>query len=202
VLVLLAALPLKVLAQVPPPTDAPLSAEEEVSLQEIRDFVRAAARRYRMVAPLEVSVASWVGSGSLPQYANTSAVYASGYLYVHRRVLRASNRDLVIAKAIAYEMLRVPSKATTLAERERERGALTLDSNARAVDVLVQVKGVSEEAAVGEMYAWLLAIHRGAGIAGRPRPAGAVTPCDQIADLLERYPAVKARYADRQCVAG
>ena len=40
----------------------PLAPDEEASLQQIRDFVRATAERYRMVAPLEVSVASWVGS--------------------------------------------------------------------------------------------------------------------------------------------
>jgi hypothetical protein len=201
-MVLLAVSPLEALAQASSPSGAPLSAEEDASLGEIRDFARAAARRYRMVAPLEVAVAPWVGSGSLPQYASTSAVYASGYLYVHRRVLRASNRDLVIAKAIAHEMLRAPTQATTLAERERERGALTLHSNARAVDILVEVKGVPEEAAVDQMYAWLLAMHRAAGPGGRPPPSGSVTPCDQIVDLLQRYPAVKERYAGRECAAG
>jgi hypothetical protein len=155
-----------------------------------------------MVAPLEVSVASWVGTGSVPQYAKASAVYTGGTLYVNRRVLRASNRDVVIAKALAYEMFRAPSKATTLAERERERAALSQESNARAVDILVQLKGVSEDAAVGQMYAWLLAIHRATGSGGRPLPPGSVTPCDEIADLLQRFPAVKKEYAGRECAAG
>ena len=141
---LLILIPLAVPAQAP----APLSVEEEASLREIRDFVRATAQRYRMVAPLQVSVASWVGNPSLSQYAGSPAVYARGSLFLNRRLLRASNRDLVIATALAYEMLRGPGTATSLADRERERAKLALESNARAVDILVQVKGMSEQAAL------------------------------------------------------
>ena len=78
VLLFLIVVPLPALAQGATSTNDPLSTEEEASLDEIREVVEAAARRYRMVAPLEVSVASWVGSGSLPQYANTSEVEAGG----------------------------------------------------------------------------------------------------------------------------
>jgi hypothetical protein len=104
----------------------------------------------------------------------------------------------VIAKSLAFEMLRAPSRATTLAERERERAQLGLDGNARAVDILIQVKGMSEEAAVEEMYAWLLAIHRAAGPGSRPARSGP-TACDEIVDLLQRYPGLKERYAGREC---
>lgn len=200
VLLVSAGAPLEALAQGASAPGEPLSAEEETSLQEIREFAQAAAQRYRMVAPLEVAVASWVGTGSLPQYANSSAVYTRGILYVNRRVLRASNRDLVIATAVAYEMLRAPSKATSLAERARERAALRLESHARAVDILVQINGMSEDAAVEQMYVWLLAIHRAAGAGGRPPTPGSVTPCAEIADLVRRHPAVQERYAGRECV--
>ena len=71
-----------------------------------------------------------------------------------------------------------------------------------AVDILVQVKGLPEEAAVEQMYAWLLAVHRAAVAGGRPSPSGPVTACDEIADLLRRYPAIKDRYAGRECVTG
>ena len=194
----LGAAPALGLAQAPAPAGAPLSVEEAVSLQEIRDFVQAAAARYRMVAPLEVSVAPWVGSPSLPKYAETPAVYTGGTLYASRRLLRAQNRDLVIAKALAYEMLRAPSKATSLAERERERAQLSLESNARAVDILVEVKGLTQEAALEEMYAWLLAIHR-AAVSARPPSSGAGATCDEIGDLLRRHPAAKDHFAGREC---
>src|SRR5688572_19911082 len=75
----------------------PLTLEEEASLREIRDFAEKAAAHYRMLAPLEVSVAPWVGTGSLPQYATAPAVYTRGALYLSRRVLRAPDRYLVIA---------------------------------------------------------------------------------------------------------
>jgi hypothetical protein len=176
-----------------------LAPDEEASLQQIRDFVRATAQRYRMLAPLEVSVASWVGTGSLPQYASSPAVYTRGGLYLNRRLLRASNRDLVIATALAYELLRAPTQATSVAERERERAQQRLDANAQAIDILVQVKGLSEEAALDQMYSWLLAIHHAALAAGRPPPSGVTPTCEAIGDLLRRFPGVREKFAGREC---
>jgi hypothetical protein len=176
-----------------------LTAEEEASLQEVRDFVRAAAQRFRMVAPLEVSVASWVGTGSLSQYASTPAVYTRGALHLNRRLLRASNRDLVIAKALAYEVLRAPSKATTLAEHERERIRRDLEANVRSVDILVQVKGVPERDALDRMYAWLLGIHRVTAAAAAPSTPGSASTCDAIKDLLGRFPQHREWFAGREC---
>lgn len=198
VLAALTLLPLTALAQ----GTGPLTEEEEASLLEIREFVAATAERYRMLAALEVSVAPWVGSSALPRYAASPAVYSGGALYLNRRLLRASNRDLVIATALAYEMLRAPSKAATVAERERERAQLALDGNAKAVDILVQVKGLSEEAAVEQMYDWLLGIHRAAVGAGRPPPPNSRPPCEAIGDLLRRYPGVRERFAGRECAPG
>jgi len=195
------ALVLTCLVAVPPAASAqgtgPLAPDEEASLQQIRDFVQATAQRYRMVAPLEVSVASWVGNPSLPQYASSPAVYTRGGLHLNRRLLRASNRDLVVATALAYEMLRGPGKATTLTEHERERAQMVLDGNARAVDIMIQVKELPEQVALSQMYAWLLGMHHAA--AGRPPPPGSVRPCDAIGDLLRRYPEAKESFVGREC---
>jgi hypothetical protein len=176
-----------------------LTPEEEASLQQIRDFVRATAARYRMLAALEVSVASWVGNPSLPQYASSPAVKTGNQLFLNRRLLRASNRDLVIATALAYEMLRGPGHATSVADRQRERAQMVLDGNARAVDILIQVKGLSEQEALDQMYAWLLGMHRAAVASGRAPEPGSVRPCDAIGDLLRRYPASKDSFAGREC---
>jgi len=196
---LLPALLILVPLLVPAQDSSPLSTEEEISLREIRDFVAATAQRYRMVAPLQVSVASWVGNPSLSQYAGSPAVYARGSLFLNRRLLRAANRDLVIATALAYEMLRGPGTATSLADRERERVRMALDSNARAVDILVQVKGMSEQAALEQMYAWLLGMHHAAAASGRPTPPDRPSPCDAIGDLLQRYPGSRESFAGREC---
>ena len=195
VLAALAAMPLAASAQ----GADPLAPDEQASLQQIREFVQATAQRYQMVTPLEVSVASWVGNPSLPQYASTPAVYTGSSLFLNRRLLRASNRDLVIATALAYEMLRASSKATTVAERERERAQIGLDGTARAVDILVKVKGMSEEAALEQMYAWLLAIHRTAVASGRAAQPGSAPTCQAIGYLLRRFPEVRERFAGREC---
>ena len=195
VLACLAAMPPAISAQ---GTD-PLAPDEEASLQQIRDFVEATAQRYGMLAPLEVSVASWVGSPSLPQYASSPAVKSGNQLFLNRRLLRASNRDVVIATALAYEMLRTPSQATSIAARQRELAQMMLDANARAVDILIQIKGMSEPAALDQVYAWLLGMHRAAIAADRPPEAGGVRPCDAIGDLLRRYPGSKESFAGREC---
>jgi hypothetical protein len=179
-------------------TDA-LTPEEEASLQQIRDFVGATAQRYRMVGTLEVSVAPWVGNPSLPQYASSPAVKSGNQLFINRRLLRASNRDLVIATALAYEMLRGPGQAASVADRQRERTQMMLDGNARAADILIQVKGLSQQEALDQMYAWLLGMHRAAVASGRPPEPGGVGSCDAIGDLLRRYPASKEWFAGREC---
>ena len=196
----LRALVLALLVARPPAASAqatgPLAPDEEASLQQIRDFVLATAQRYRMVAPLEVSVASWVGNPSVPQYASTPAVYTRGALHLNRRLLRASNRDLVIAIALAYEMLRGPGKATTLAEHERERAQMVLDGNARAVDILdpgqgaVRAGGARPDVRVAPRHAPC----RAPGPPARRRAAS--RPCDAIADLLRRYPGLRSRSWD------
>jgi hypothetical protein len=179
-------------------TDA-LAPDEEMSLQQIRDFVGATAQRYRMLSPLVVSVASWVGNPSLPQFASSPAVKSGNQLYLNRRLLRASNRDVVIATALAYEMLRGPGQASALADRQRERAQMMLDANARAVDILVRVKGMSEAAALEQVYASLLGLHRAAIASARPPEPDAVRPCDAIGDLLGRYPDSRASFAGREC---
>jgi hypothetical protein len=195
VLACLAAMPSVTSAQ---STDV-LAPDEEMSLQQIRDFVGATAQRYRMISPLVVSVASWVGNPSLPQFASSPAVKSGNQLYLNRRLLLASNRDVVIATALAYEMLRGPGQASSLADRERERAQMMLDANARAVDILVRVKGMSEAAALEQVYASLLGLHRAAIASARPPEPGAVRPCDAIGDLLRRYPDSRASFAGREC---
>jgi hypothetical protein len=126
-------------------------------------------------------------------------VYTRGTLYLNRRLLSASNLDVVIAKSLADEMLRAPSKATSLAERERERAEQDRGANVRSVDILVRVKGAPERDALEEMYAWLLGIRRAAAPDGRPPGPGARAGCDAITDLLGRFPQHRDSFAGREC---
>jgi hypothetical protein len=178
---------------------APLAPDEEASLEQIQAFVEATAQHYHMVDTLQVSVAPWVGNPALPQYASTPAVKTGNQLFLNRRLLRASNRDLVIATALAYEMLRGPGRAASIADRQRERAQMALDGNAKAVDILIQVKGMPEQAALDQMYAWLLGMHRADVAAGRATEPDSVRPCDAIGDLLRRYPDAKDWFAGREC---
>lgn len=101
-------------------------------------------------------------------------------------VLTYRSRDVLIAATLGSLILRAPSKATSLADYERERQQAIKESNAKAVEILVRVQGVQEPEALHTVYVWLLTRHR-AGSAGQAA-AAALTPCDQIRDLLARFP--------------
>ena len=53
---------------------------------------------------------------------------------------------------------------------------------------------MSEQAALDQMYAWLLGIHHAALASGRPAP-----PDRPIGDLLQRYPGSREWFAGREC---
>ena len=138
----------------------------------------------------------------MQQYVSSPAVYRRRCgLYLNRRLPRAANRDHVIATALGYEMLRAPSKATSLADRERERAQMTLDGHAKAVDILVQVKGLSESDALEQMYAWLLGHSPGRRrLRAAPPQEGSIPPCAAIRDLLGALRREsRRRFAGREC---
>jgi hypothetical protein len=114
-----------------------------------------------------------------------------------RQLLTSPTRDLSIAQVLAAEILRSPSEATSLAERERS--PLRLDASARAVEILVQVKGVPEEEALERMDENLIAIRR--AMAGRSLAAGDVSARDQITHLTGRFPRSRERFTGRVCAA-
>jgi len=146
-----------------------------------------------MLTPVEIRVATWLGSPGLPQYAGTSALYSRGTLYVSRAFLAGPHRAPVLAKALAHELLRAPSHAGTVAERERERVEQDDEASARAVEILVTVGGVDEAEALEQTYAWLAGIRRAQG-----DPGGRAT-CDAIRRLLSRFSAQRERFAGREC---
>jgi hypothetical protein len=58
---------------------------------------------------------------------------------------------------------------------------------------------MSEQAALDQMYAWLLGIHHAALASGRPTPPDQPRPCDAIGGLLQRYPGSREWFAGREC---
>ena len=150
-------------------------------------MARETVRVYELRAPIEVVMRPLQSSG-LTSYAGVGMTFSrvGGQVSVDPRVLQSPTRHTLMAVVLASIVLRTPSTATTLGDYERERQAAIREVNAKAVEVLVKVRGVPEVEAWHSVYTWLLAQHRTSG--RRPGAAGSLAPCDQIRDLLARYP--------------
>src|SRR5262249_51204482 len=152
-------------------------------LEELRQMAREAVRVYKLGSPIEVVLRPLQSSG-LTSYAGVGMSFSPvrGQVSVDPRVLESPTRHTLMAVVLASIMLGTPSTATTLADYERERQAAVREVNAKAVEVLVRVRGVAEAEAWHSVYTWLLALHRSSS--RRTGAAGSLAPCDQIRDLL------------------
>ena len=63
-----------------------------------------------------------------------------------------------------------------------------LDANAKSVEILTRVRGVPEDQALRMAYSYLLNVHRRLQRSPGEDLLGHRPPCEEIADLLARYP--------------
>lgn len=176
-----------------------LTAEQERDLADLRRLVDETTRIYQRDR-IQVRVVSWVGSKDVTTFAAVGVVYSPvGFLYVAPGVLASRGRDVVIAATLGYHILRAPSRARTLAEYERENVQRRLDANAKAVEILVKARGMPERDALERVYQWLYALHRFELGQPGPVPKDRVPACDQIRDLLARFPQQREAMAGREC---
>jgi hypothetical protein len=162
------------------------------SLDEVRIFADETARRYGL-APIHVLVShnpdSPVGS------------YRRGFFTVNPLVLRSEFRDAIVAHELAHYVLGhdAPLAGTTPETRLREREQRELDANAKSVEILSRVRGVPEDQALRLAYSYLLNVHRRMQRSPGEDLLGHRPPCEEIADLLARYPAQLTWTAGLEC---
>ena len=100
------------------------------------------------------------------------------------------DRDWLLS--LAHELGHV-----TLAHRhERIRDVtelrhMELDANARAIEILVRVRGWSEDDAVRRLAGYFVAANDKIRSGTRRLASGHLPPCHELDDLLERFPAVR-----------
>ena len=153
---------------------ASLSPEHERGLAEVRELADAIARAYDAPA-----IPVMVGA-STPGLAGT---YRRGLFTVDTSVLDSPYRDAVVAHEMAHYLLGHDDESLRVEDAERNE----LDANAKVVEIFTRVRDWSEEQGIRAMYAPLLsfqrAVEQGAMVSRGHRP-----PCEEIADLLERFP--------------
>ena len=158
-----------------------LTPAQDRSLDEVRAFADETTRRYGL-PPIHVLVShnpdSPVGS------------YRRGFFAVNRLVLGSEFRDAIVAHELAHYVLGhdAPLAGDTNNARRREVEQRELDANATSVEILAWVRKVPEDQALRMVYSYLLNVHRRLQRSPGEDLLGHRPPCDEIADLLRRYP--------------
>lgn len=169
-----------------------LTPGQDRSLDEVRAFADETARRYGR-EPIHVLVShnpdSPVGS------------YRRGFFAVNRLVLGSEFRDAIVAHELAHFVLGhdAPLAGATSDARRREVEQRELDANAKAVEILAWVRAVPEDQALRMVYSYLLNVHRRLQRSPGEDLLGHRPPCDEIADLLGRYPQQLVWTAGLEC---
>ena len=169
-----------------------LTPAQDRSLDQVRGFADETARRYGL-PPIHVLVShnpdSPVGS------------YRRGFFAVNRLVLGSEYRDAIVAHELAHYVLGHAAglAGATTEARRREVEQRELDANVKAVEILVWVKQVPEDQALRMVYSYLLNVHRRLQRSPGEDLLGHRPPCDEIADLLRRYPDQLVWTADLEC---
>ena len=172
-----------------------MSPAQNKSLDEVRAFADDTARLYGL-PQIHVLVShnpdSPVGS------------YRRGFFAVNQLVLRSEFRDAIVAHELAHYVLghdaalAAPTPEARLAERQQRE----LDANAKSVEILTRVRGVPEDQALRMAYSYLLNVHRRLQRSPGEDLLGHRPPCEEIADLLVRYPAQLTWTSGLECAPG
>jgi hypothetical protein len=162
-----------------------LTPAQEAGLADVKAFVDAAARSYR-VQPPAIMVGDHAGE------ATAGAIYRRGVIVFTSRMLTSASRDKVTAHELAHYFLRHDQPSSRTPEEIEHQ------ANIEAVRILQVVKGMSEEAAVREVIEALARLHR-AVKSGSPIARGHAHPCEEIRAVAAAYPAQRAWTARLEC---
>jgi hypothetical protein len=172
-----------------------MSPAQNRSLDEVRAFADDTARLYGL-PQIHVLVShnpdSPVGS------------YRRGFFAVNQLVLRSEFRDAIVAHELAHYVLGHDAALTAATPEGRlaERQQRELDANAKSVEILTRVRGVPEDQALRMAYSYLLNVHRRLQRSPGEDLLGHRPPCEEIADLLARYPAQLTWTSKLECAPG
>jgi HAMP domain-containing protein len=154
-----------------------LTPQQQARVVEVRQFADAATAHYdmsRVGVVIEPSTNLGIG-----------ARYRLGHLYLNVRMLGSRGLTAIVAHELAHYVLRhdTPVAGSSMGEFQRAQELRELEANAKAVEILMRVKGMTERDAVQTMVGYLRATSSPGGTLGHRSSA------EEIADLLERFPA-------------
>jgi len=173
---------------------ATLTPAQRRSESEVRLFADRTARAYGL-PPIHVLVSH--------NPSDPPGSYRRGFFAVSAVTLVSTFRDAIVAHELAHYVLGhdAPLPGDTTDERRRAYQERELDANAKSVEILARVGGMSEERALKTVYAYLLGVHWALERYPRLNLSGHKPPCEEIADLLARFPEQRAWTASLECAA-
>lgn len=169
-----------------------LTPAQEVAVAEVRAMAEDTARVYG-VPRIAVLVGENVDG--------VGGTYDRGLLTVSTPMLGSRYRDSVVAHELAHYLLEHnrPLAGTLMLDLQREQEAREEDANAKAVEILVRVRGYRPEQALSLVYDHLLSVDRAAARRATVIPWGHRLPCDEMIDLVARFPAHRGWTAGLPC---
>jgi hypothetical protein len=173
---------------------ASFTPKQQQSAEEIRTFIADTARVYA-VPRIYVLVGNDVS--------NIGGTYRRGMITVSTGMLASRHRDSLIAHELAHYLLGhdAPLSGSTALDQAREQEVRELEANAKAVEILTRVTARSEEQALRLVYDHLAAFNRMITAGRSVVPWGHRHPCEEIHDLLARFPAQRRWSATLDCAS-
>lgn len=174
---------------------ATLTPAQEHSAGELREFIDGVTRVYQ-VRPVHLMVGHDAES--------VGGTYRRGMITVSTPMLFSRYRDSVIAHELGHYLLGhdEPLRGVTMLEQQQEQEQRELDANVKAVEILVRTGRLPEEQALSLMYDGILGFYRAVSDGRGVVPWGHRHPCEEIADLLARFPAHRRWTAALECSPG
>jgi len=169
-----------------------LTPAQEHAVAEVRAMADDTARIYG-VSRISVLVGS--------NMEGVGGSYRRGLFTLSTPMLRSRHRDSIVAHEMAHYLLGHdrPLQGTLTLDQQREQELRELDANAKAVEILVRVRGYAEAQAVSLIYDHLLTFNQIVAERGTVIPWGHRAPCEEMSDLLQRFPAQRAWTYDLPC---
>jgi hypothetical protein len=120
--------------------------------------------------------------------------FRRGFFSVSAVTLTSTFRDAIVAHELGHYVLGhdAPLTGASSAELERDYQQRELDANAKGVEILVRAAGYSEARALRTMYDYLAGVQWAFERHPRLDLRGHKRPCEEIADLLVRFPRQRA----------
>ena len=127
--------------------------------------------------------------------------FRHGYFTVSAITLTSPFRDAIVAHELGHYVLGHdrPLEGSSPEEIERDYQQRELEANAKGVEILVRTAGFGESRALRTMYNYLAGVHWALERYPRMNLRGHKLPCEEIADLLVRFPRQRGWTAALEC---